>query len=406
MQSKNAFAAEETVQETIAGSAPTATPASETIDEDTLLRGQVYGSDPNGDPLTFEVAVGPSHGSIEFKSNGTYSYLPLPNYYGSDSFSFIAKDGTALSAAATVSITINSINDVPWGVARSVSTIEDTKIVGKLVGLDLDAGTTLTYSVATAPVNGLLSLNSSTGDYAYTPNPGYSGSDSFTFKVYDGVVYSAPVTIKITVTALNDPPEANPAEATVKADTVLEGVLSGTDLDGDDLTFMKVSDPAHGNLTINTETGVYTYTPAADFTGQDSFTFSVSDGSSISAPATVTIMVNSDSHAPIANDARASTKKGKALKGTLSGTDVDPGTTLTFAIATKPKHGTVKVNAATGAYTYKPAAGYTGKDSFTFTVSNGELTSEEATVSIKVKPKNAKNITKIKVIIIIRNNTD
>lgn len=392
--SKNAFAAEGIAQDATVNHSPTATPANETMDEDSILEGQVTGSDPDGDPLTFAVGRPPSHGSIKFNANGTYTYTPAPNYSGSDEFYFKANDGTAMSGGAMVAITINNVNDAPWSVPKTVSTLEDVNLTGKLLGLDWDTEKNFTYLVTSAPVNGALSINSSTGEYLYTPNPGYSGTDSFIFKVYDGELYSESVTITIIVSPLNDAPAAKPAEVTVGEDAVLQGILGGTDPDGDALTFIQISDPAHGLLSINPATGAYTYTPEAGYTGQDSFTFAVSDGTITTAPVTVTITVSSANHAPTAIAASGSTKKGKALKGTLSGTDEDPGTTLSFAIATMPEHGKVKIDAATGAYKYKPSAGFTGQDSFTFTVSDGMLTSTEAAVSITVEPKNTKDHSK------------
>ncbi|WP_336784731.1 Ig-like domain-containing protein [Paenibacillus sp. MMO-177] len=391
VNSKNAFAAETASLESAVNNAPIAIAASETMMEDTALEGRVTGSDPDGDPLTFALARGPAHGSVEFNSNGTYTYKPAPDYSGSDIFYFKADDGTAKSTAATVTITITNVNDAPWINPKTLTTLEDISIISKLIGFDKDAGDHLTYFIPAAPLNGALSINSSTGEFVYSPNPGYSGTDSFTVIVYDGEAYSAPADITITITALNDAPAAKPAEAAVDQETVLKGVLSGTDPDGDDLTFIPISEPAHGLLSINASTGAFTYTPEADYIGKDSFTYAVSDGTITSAPATVTITVNPANHAPTAIDASGVTKKGKALKGTLSGTDKDAGTTLSFAIATKPEHGEVKIDASTGAYKYKPAAGFTGTDSFTFTVNDGTLTSATATVSITVEPKNTKD---------------
>ncbi|NIK70082.1 Ig-like domain-containing protein [Paenibacillus sp. BK720] len=390
VQSNNAFAAETATQESGVNHAPTATAASETMMEDTTLEGRVTGTDPDGDPLTFALARGPAHGSVEINPDGTYTYKPAPDYSGSDNFYFKADDGTTKSTAATVTITITNVNDTPWINPKSYTTLEDLSIIAKLIGFDKDAGDPLTYSIPAAPVNGALSINSSTGEFVYTPNPGYSGTDSFIVIVYDGESYSAPATITITVTPLNDAPAAKPAEAEVNQETVLSSVLNGTDPDGDDLTFIQISAPTHGTLFINASTGAFTYTPEAGYIGMDSFAFAVSDGTSTSAPATVTIKVNPANHAPTAIAASGVTKKGKALRGTLSGTDEDAGTTLSFAIATQPEHGKVKLDAASGAYKYKPSAGFTGTDSFTFTVSDGTLTSAPAVVSITVEPKNTK----------------
>lgn len=384
----NSAAATVTINVMPPNQAPTATPASETINEDALLNGRVNGSDPDGDSLTFEAATGPAHGSIEFNTNGTYTYSPEPNYYGNDSFTFKANDGKSLSAAATVSITVNAVNDVPWGLPQVFSTFENITLYETLKGFDLDTGTILTYARVAAPVHGLLSINSMTGDYSYIPNPGYSGTDSFSYVVNDGIVDSPPAVITITVNAVNDAPAANTASVSLDEDTVWNGTLSGTDQDEDALTFIKTSDPDHGTVTIDSATGAYTYTPEANYNGPDSFTFKVSDASLSSAPAAVGITVNPVNDTPVALSDTVTTDEDTAYTGTLTVTDPDAGEVFAFSKGSEPSHGTLSLNTATGEYTYTPESNYNGSDSFTYTVSDTASTSVAATVMITVAPVN------------------
>jgi VCBS repeat-containing protein len=132
----------------------------------------------------------------------------------------------------------------------------------------------------------------SDGTYTYDPNIDYTGADSFTFKVNDGTVDSDPATVNVTVTSdINTPPVATPVDAiTTPKNTSKSGTLTGTDADGDTLTFSKVADPTSGTVIINSD-GTYTYDPNIDYTGADSFTFKVNDGTVDSAPATVSITV-------------------------------------------------------------------------------------------------------------------
>ncbi len=123
----------------------------------------------------------------------------------------------------------------------------------------------------------------------YTPAANYNGPDSFTFRVSDGAAFSNTATVSITVTAVNDPPAANPQSVATPEDTPRSITLTGSDPDGDPLSFAIGTPPAHGTLT-GTPPNV-TYTPAADYTGPDSFTFTVNDGTVTSAPATVSITV-------------------------------------------------------------------------------------------------------------------
>ena len=144
--------------------------------------------------------------------------------------------------------------------------------------------------------------------------------------------------------------------------------------------------PSHGTVVVSGATGSPTviYTPNAGYHGSDSFTFTVSNGTNTSTPATVTLNVAVGT--PTANAQSVSTSENSALNITLAGSDDDtPPLTQTYAFQ-QPSHGTVTVSGPTGSPTvvYTPNAGYTGPDSFTFTVNNGTNTSAQATVSIAV----------------------
>ena len=158
--------------------------------------------------------------------------------------------------------------------------------------------------------------------------------------------------------------------------------LVGTDADGDPLTY-SVAQPAHG--VVSGSGATVTYTPAAGFSGADSFTFTVSDGEATSAAATVSVTVRDvvpPNTPPVADAQAVTTKHGVAVGITLVGTDAD-GDPLTYSVG-QPAHGVVSGSGA--GVTYTPAAGFSGADSFTFTVSDGEETSAPATVSITVQP--------------------
>ncbi len=140
--------------------------------------------------------------------------------------------------------------------------------------------------------------------------------------------------------------------------------------------------PAHGTLT-GTLPNV-TYRPAANYNGPDSFKFRASDGSLVSNTATVSITVAPVNDAPVALAARYSTPRNIAITRQAGATDVD-GNALTYAITTQPTKGTLTLNAATGMFTYKPAAGKTGADFFQFRVNDGTTNSSPARVDIQIQ---------------------
>jgi len=151
------------------------------------------------------------------------------------------------------------------------------------------------------------------------------------------------------------------------------------DMDGDTLSFAKASAPKHGSVSV-TGTGHFTYTPAAGYTGTDSFTFLASEGSFSSNLGTVSVTVTE--HAPVAKATSFSMTRNTSHSGTLSASDVDKGDKLIFSKASNPFHGSVTISAG-GGFTYTPKANYHGADSFKFKVSDGTQSST-ATVTIKV----------------------
>ena len=172
-----------------------------------------------------------------------------------DQFTYTVSDG-ASSDIGTVSISITAVNDPPVANAQSVTTNEETATAITLTGSDVD-GTTPTFSVVAQPANGVLS--GTAPNLTYTPNANYSGPDSFTFKASDGSADSNVATVSITVTSVNDAPTASAQSITIDEDTPTTVTLTGSDIEGEALSFSIVDSPAHGTLS-GTPPDI-TYTP-------------------------------------------------------------------------------------------------------------------------------------------------
>ncbi|MFQ5968526.1 MAG: Ig-like domain-containing protein [Acidimicrobiia bacterium] len=358
---------------------PVADPQSATTAEDTPKAITLTGSDLDGDPLTFTVLSQPANGTLSGTApNLTYS--PNADFNGSDSFTFKVNDGTVDSAPATVSITVTAVNDAPVAQDQQVSTKQGEPVAITLAASDAD-GDPLTYAVATAPTNGLLS--GTPPNLTYTPNAGFSGTDSFTFKANDGVLDSNLGTVTMTV-APNNPPTADPQSVTTAEDTPKAITLTGSDLDSDPLTFTVLSQPANGTLSGTAPN--LTYAPKADFNGSDSFTFKVNDGLADSLPATVSITVTAVNDAPTADDQSVTTDQDTPVAVTLTASDAD-GDPLTFTVLTLPANGTMSGPAPN--LTYTPNAGFFGTDSFTFKTNDGTVDSAPGTVTITVNEKSS-----------------
>lgn len=366
---------------------PDATDASFNTPAGTALSDTVQATDADGDTLTFAKVTSPTHGSLILNLNGSFTYTPNGGFNGTDSFTFTANDGTATSAPATVTIHVGSSsgNTAPTAVSESLSTNVNADLTGTLHATDVD-GDTLSFRLGSAsPTHGSVTI-STNGSFTYTPDNNFSGTDSFTFIANDGTVDSAPATINITVSngqGSNTAPVANSANFNTNAGTLLNGQVSATDADNDQLTYVLGNTASHGNLTFNSN-GTFNYLPDNGFAGNDTFTFTAHDASSTSNIATVTIHVggSTGNSTPIANSAIFNTTADTQLSGTLTGSDAD-NDPLTFATVTLPTHGSVNLS-STGAFVYTPNAGFNGTDSFTFTANDGTTNSAPATVTIHV----------------------
>src|SRR6185312_9884100 len=332
---------------------------------------------------------GPAHGNLTLNGDGSFTYTPAANYSGPDSFTYKANDGAADSNVATVSINVTPINDAPVAQNDTVATDENMSVSGNVLTNDSDVdGDALSAVLVSGPSHGSLAVNAD-GSFTYTPNNGYSGPDSFSYKANDGSVDSNVATVNINVHFVNSAPVALSDPVVTNEDTPVSGnvLTNDTDADGDALNAVLVNGPAHGSLTLNAD-GSFTYTPSANYNGPDSFTYKANDGSADSDVATVSINVAPVNDAPSAQNDSFSTTEDKSVGGNvlINDGDVD-GDALSAILVTGPAHGSLTLN-ADGSFTYTPAADYNGPDSFTYKANDGLADSNVATVSINVGPVN------------------
>ncbi|HQL27689.1 MAG TPA: Ig-like domain-containing protein [Anaerolineaceae bacterium] len=201
-----------------------------------------------------------------------------------------ADAGTASLVEAAVDdvlILATAPNNPPSADPQTLSTAEDTALPITLTGSDPESSP-LSFTVTVNPAHG--SLSGSAPALTYTPAANFNGSDSFGFTVSDGKMTSAEAVVSLTVTPVNDAPVALARSVSTSVDTPVAVVLSGTDVDGDSLTYTVLTAPAHGALTGTAPS--LTYTPASGYTGADSFTYKVNDGTADSTAATVAITIN------------------------------------------------------------------------------------------------------------------
>jgi len=307
------------------------------------------------------------------------------------------------SNVGTRQITVVAVNDAPTAVNDGYTVTTGQTLTVPAPGVlgndtDVDSGLlTATLNTGVTAQQGTLTFNPDhQGGFSFTPAPSLAGTATFTYMASDGSATSTPATVSITVT--NTAPRAGNDSYLVTANTPLTiaapGVLAN-DLDAESPTLrsVKATDPAHGSVTLQPDGG-FTYTPAAGYTGPDSFTYQASDGITQSPAALVNLIVvaattppTASNVGPVAGDDSNVVAVGTPL--TVNGpgvlrNDVDPdSTTLTASKVTDPAHGTLTLQ-PNGGFTYTPAPGYVGADSFTYRASDGAAQSEVATVRILV----------------------
>ncbi len=373
-----------TVTVTVGAANQPPTAGNDSVDavEDTPLDGELpAATDYEGQPITYALGAQAAHGQVTVNADGTYRYVPNPNFNGVDSFTFTVSDGTA-SSVYTITIRVAAVDDAPVGSGTSIAVTEDVPATGTLPRAFDPEGLPVTYSADTQPANGSVTVNPD-GTYRYVPNANFHGTDSFTFKVSDGQKTSV-FTVNVTVTATNDVPVGANVSISTNEDTAFNGQFSATDGDNDPLTYSLGSGPAHGSVTVDTD-GRYTYTPNADFHGTDTFTYKVSDGTATVAY-TVTVTVLPINDAPTGADGTAATDEDTVLQGRLPiGSDPD-GDPLFYSLAQQAQHGTVTIN-LDGTYAYVPDANFNGTDTFQYTVSDGQVP-KTYTITVTVRPVN------------------
>jgi hypothetical protein len=376
--------------------APVATAQSVATDEDTPLGVALGAVEVDGDTLAFSIVTGPAHGTLS-GSGANQQYTPAANYNGADSFRFKADDGHGLSSTALVTIVVNAVNDAPVASNQTLSTNEDTPLLVN-VASDVD-GDTLSYSF-TGPQHG--TFTGSGNSRTFSPNANYfspaNAPDTIAVTVSDGTAPAVQSTITITVNPVNDAPIPAPQTISMTEDGAAKAiVLTATDVEGDPITFGNVSGPGHGTLTGTPATKNRSYKPDADFCGTDTFTISASDGKPTPPPGTavITIVVACINDAPKAQAQSATLLENTSKALTVTGTDVDQGDVLTYAIVVPPAHGTLtNVSPDNRSMTYVPNTDYFGTDFFTFRVTDsGGLT---ASAQVKLSITHVRKETAIK----------
>lgn len=353
--------------------------------------------DIDGDPLTISLLSSVTHGDLTFAADGSFSYVPVADYFGSDSFTYKINDGFINSQTVSVTITVNSVNDLPTATGESYVTDEDATLTvnvasGVLPNDDDLESPTLTAVLVDDVQHGVLTLNAN-GSFTYVPELDYNGVDFFTYKAFDGTDYSNVVTVDLTINPTNDisygfdDKYSTNENATLVVDAA-SGVLNNDyDPDGGSVEAILLTDPSHGLLILGAD-GSFTYTPEADYFGSDTFTYIATD----SEPATVYLNISSVNQAPVGTNQSLVRNPAASCTLALAGVFTDPdGDSMAYSLVSQPLHGRASINnngtplnTSDDFLTYVPTAGYFYNDSFYVEASDGSF-SDDVKITITAR---------------------
>ncbi|WP_166832001.1 Ig-like domain-containing protein, partial [Thalassoroseus pseudoceratinae] len=383
--------------------APSADNQSFTVTENSTNIGSVPASDPDGDNLTYAITAGNEDGVFEISTDGAITvadgmsldFETNPQYVLTVT---VTDDGTPnLSDTATVIIQATNTNDnTPVANDDQYSVAEDNSLSIPAAGVlanDSDAdGDALSAILVGGPSHGSLTLDTD-GSFVYTPNADFNGTDSFTYRASDGTLQSAPANVTITVIPVDDGPIANPDSAETDEDTpiVIDILANDFEPDGEPLIIERITSVVGGTVIVNPDNTV-TFSPAANFNGNATFSYNIEDPGGSQSRTSVTITVLPVNDAPVAADDAVVTNEDQSLViqiGDLTSNDFDiDGDSLTVDPQNGPSHGILVPAVTTNGFIYSPLNDFFGTDSFTYLLSDGNGGSDLATVTITVNPVN------------------
>ena len=396
---------------------PQANPDVASVTEDTTLNGNLGSNDTlSGDGgNVWSVVTGPTNGSVIINIDGTYTYTPNANFYGTETITYRLCDVDGSCSTSTIIISVTPVNDPPVARPDIATTPEDTPISGNVLTNDSDTeintltvtqfqvngSSTPTTAGNTATITNVGTITiGSTGTFTFIPVANYNGPvPTVTYTLTDGTATST-ANLDITVTPVDDFPVAvNDGTYTTNEDIPYSGTVVTKDIpsgDGSNVWSLETN-PAHGTVVVKLD-GTFTYTPAPNYNGSDSFTYKLCDADNDCSVATVTFTVSSVNDKPVAVDDNVSTPEETPLKVYVVVNDNfggDGPSSSAITIAAPSINGTATVNDngtptdPTDDYIdYTPYANYQGNDSFVYQIcdANGDCTT--ATVVVNVNSVN------------------
>ena len=345
-------------------------------------------SDPDGDALSFSAAGLPGGLAIDPATGAITGSLPNDTSATSP-FAVIVTATDAQGASVDASFTLTVTNPAPVASPDDFTTAYQTQIEGSVATNDADPdGDVLTFSRTSIPAHGAATVLPD-GTFTYIPAAGFSGHDSFTYAVSDAQGAAASATVSITVQ-----PDPNTVPSTAgfadqqgidSSEVSINIAPAFADADGDVLTYSGSGFPA--GVSLHAATGLISGTLAADASALSPYAITVTatDPHGASIATGFELVVTNPVPVAIADSFTCAFET--MLEASVAGNDADPdGDTVTWTVTSEPGHGSITLTTA-GAFSYTPAIGFHGTDTFTYRLTDAQGAHSDATVSITVNPK-------------------
>ncbi len=270
-----------------------------------------------------------TNGTATVNADGTITFVPAAGFVGTGSFRYVIySSNPAMNAVnhAYAYIDVRPVpNYAPVAVNDNLNVGEDSSGTINVLANDSDQdGDALSSNITTGPVNGTASM-SPAGLLSYTPNANFYGTDTVQYQVTDSKGAASTATVIIGVSSINDVPASSNDTASIAEDNNVSIAVLSNDSDvedGTNLTVQIVSNPAHGTATVNSDKTI-TYAPKANFNGNDSFTYKVTDKNGATSTSTVNITVTSVNDGPTAAFTGTLKRNGTATLNASTSHDID-----------------------------------------------------------------------------------
>ena len=366
---------------------PVAKDDKETVESGKTLHDTVADNDHLGDPEnTFAIAMDAMNGTVTLREDGSYDYGSNDGFTGNDVFTYTITDGNGDTSTAKVAIHVTAADKAPKAVDDTNTVEVGGTAAGNVGDNDVAGDGDSRFELVDEPVNGTVEFNAD-GTYTYTPGD-VVGNDTFTYRIIDADGDASEGRVTITVSEKDLRPDAVNDENETVQDTPVSGSVGDNDVRGNgENTFILAYPTVNGKLEFNAD-GTYTYTPNDGFVGNDRFSYILrdADGDENRAKVDIEVKAKPDTNTKVdAIDDANTTVEGTPVSGNVLTNDVDEdGDTLIAFLSERPQNGDVTI-ARDGSYTYTPADGFTGEDTFSYVAIDEDGNRDEATVTITVK---------------------